>query len=330
MENAVFSCDMYLAKAVWPVSLALYYPHPGTGLLAWRWIGMGLLLIVISVLVWTQRSSRPFLIFGWCWFLGTLVPVLGIVQVGVQAMADRYAYVPLIGVFVTVVWVAWGAVGKVARVVSIAVVLLSLSLLTIRQLGYWKSNYDLWSHTLAVTQNNLVAEDKLGSALQALGRQDEAMIHFANAVRLDSLDPFGNFSLGADLQWHGHLREAIPHYEITIRQTNDARLRADAYQNLGTDYLQLGDEKLARENFLLALRTNPGLITVFAGLGELAGEPARGLSQAVVQTPTAEGFQQLAAAFRESGRVEEAGLADVVARNVRYADDSKGAIGYSK
>jgi tetratricopeptide (TPR) repeat protein len=291
---------------------------------------MGLLLIVISVLVWTQRSSRPFLIFGWCWFLGTLVPVLGIVQVGVQAMADRYAYVPLIGVFVTVVWVAWGAVGKVARVVSIAVVLLSLSLLTIRQLGYWKSNYDLWSHTLAVTQNNLVAEDKLGSALQALGRQDEAMIHFANAVRLDSLDPFGNFSLGADLQWHGHLREAIPHYEITIRQTNDARLRADAYQNLGTDYLQLGDEKLARENFLLALRTNPGLITVFAGLGELAGEPARGLSQAVVQTPTAEGFQQLAAAFRESGRVEEAGLADVVARNVRYADDSKGAIGYSK
>jgi len=323
LENAIYSCGMYLAKAVWPASLALFYPYP-TALSPLRWMGTAAVLLAVSVMVWKQ-SSRPYVLVGWCWFLGTLVPVLGIVQVGAQAMADRYAYVPLMGTFVAVVWWAWAVTGKGMRITAISVCLLSLLLLTVRQLGYWRTNYDLWTHTLAVTHDNLVAEDKLGSVLQQMGRQDEAMIHFGNAERLDSLDPLSNFSLGADLQWRGHLREAIPRYETAIRQTTDARLQADSYQNLGTDYMQLGDEKLARENFLLALRANPGLLTVFAGLGELAGEPARTLSQSVLQNPTREGFLRLATAFQESGRFEESGLAYAVA-NTKNAPASAGSM----
>jgi tetratricopeptide (TPR) repeat protein len=307
-ENAVYSCGMYLGKAFCPARLALFYPYPGNGLSAWRWMGAGLVLAAISVLVWKHARSRPYLLVGWCWFLGTLVPVLGIVQVGAQAMADRYAYVPLIGILIAV---AWGVNlrSKAARVAAVTMVLAALSLLTWRQIDYWKTNYDLWSHTLAVTGNNLVAEDKLGSALQAMGRQDEAMIHFANALRLDPLDPLSNFSVGADLQWRGRLQEAIPHYRMTIRQSTDARLRADAYQNLGTDYLQLGDAVRARESFLLALNVNRGLVTVFAGLGELAGDMARDLSQSVVEHPTGEGYLQLGRVFQEDGRLPEARLA---------------------
>jgi protein O-mannosyl-transferase len=308
-ENAIYSYGMYLGKAFWPTRLALFYPHSGNSLPAWQWIGTGLMLLAISMLAWKQGSARPHLLVGWCWFLGTLVPVLGIVQVGAQAMADRYAYVPLIGVFVAVAWSVKLPARLAGKVIVATIVLATLTFLTWRQIGYWKTNYDLWSHTLAVTENNLVAEDKLGSTLQAMGQQDAAMIHFANAARLDPFDPLSNFSIGADLHWHGHLREAIPHYEIVIQHSADARLRADAYQNLGTDYLQLGNATRARESFLRALNENPRLVTVFAGLGELAGEPARTLSQTVVERPSGEGYLQLGRILQQGGRLPEARLA---------------------
>jgi tetratricopeptide (TPR) repeat protein len=312
LENAACSCVMYLAKAFSPARLAVFYPYPG-GLYKWQWISAGFLLAAISALAWKQASVRPFLLVGWCWFLGTLVPVLGILQVGTQAMADRYAYVPLIGVFLAVVWSVDPLVGKTTQRVLAVVVLVALSLLTWRQIGFWQTNFDLWSHTLSVTGKNLVAEDKLGSTLQAMGRQPEAMVHFANAAAIDPLDPLSNFSLGADRQWQGHTQEAIPFYEITIRQATDARLRADAYQNLGTAYLQLGDPVRARENFLLSLNTNPGLVTVFAGIGELAGEPARTLSRSAVEHPAGDTYLQLGRALQEKRFLPEARLAFIEA-----------------
>jgi tetratricopeptide (TPR) repeat protein len=308
LENALVSYVLYLKNASWPSSLALYYPHPEL-VPAWQWISALLLLVVVSAAVWKQARSMPFLVAGWCWFVATLVPVLGIVQVGAQSMADRYAYVPLIGVFIALAWLAGMLPAAIPRYGTAALILGILSLLTWRQLQYWKTNVDLWSHTLAVTKNNQIAEDKLGSALQESGRQNEAVVHFANALRLNPQDPLANFSLGADLQWRGRLPEAIPYYEAAIRQTSDSRLLADAYQNLATDYMQIGDPQQARENFLRALTANPELITAFAGLGELAGEPARTLSQAVVQKPTSEGYVELARAFQQVGRVQEAKLA---------------------
>ncbi|HEY3973259.1 MAG TPA: tetratricopeptide repeat protein [Candidatus Sulfotelmatobacter sp.] len=309
LENAAYSYWMYLAKAFWPMRLALYYPHPANSLPAWQWIGATLFLVAVSALVWRQASSRPYLLVGWLWFLGTLVPVLGIVQVGAQGMADRYAYIPLIGIFVAVVWGVKLPAHVAAQAAAGAIVLVPLFVVTWRQIGYWKSDYDLWSHTLAVTENNLIAEDKLGVALQAMGRQQDAITHFANAARLNPLDPLSNFSLGADLHWHGRLQDAIPHYEVTIKETTDARLQADAYQNLGAAYLQMGERAQARENFLLALKANPGLLSVFAGLGELGTEAARTLSRSVVQHPSGLGFLQLGRMFQQDGLVPEARLA---------------------
>lgn len=313
IENALVSYVLYLQKAAWPSSLALFYPHP-ENIPAWQWVGALLVIAVITAVAWKQSRSRPFLLVGWCWFLATLVPVLGIVQVGAQEMADRYAYVPLIGIFVAIVWLAAVLPASTPRYVITVAILGALSVLTWRQLGYWKNNVDLWSHTLAVTKNNVIAEDKLGSALQAIGQQEEAMIHFGNALLLDPQDSLANFSFGADLQWHGRFTEAIPYYEASIRQTSDARLLADSYQNLATDYMQMGDRQQARENFLRALGANPGLITAFAGLGELAGEPARTLSQMVVQNPTSEGYVELARAFQQVGRAQEAQLAYAYAK----------------
>ena len=308
LENAAVSYVLYLRKSVWPTSLALFYPHP-EGLPVWEWIGAAMLVVLISAVIWKQSRSKPFLFAGWCWFLVTLVPVLGIVQVGAQAMADRYAYVPLVGIFVAIVWLVRIETVRIPACTIAATILAVLSLLTWRQLGYWRTNVELWSHTLEVTRNNLIAEDKLGSALQETGRQEEAMVHFQNALRLDPQDPLGSFSVAADLQWHGHLAEAIPYYETAIRQTKDGRLLADTYQNLATDYMQMGDQEQARKNFLRALDANPTLITAFAGLGELAGEPARTLSQEVVQKPTAKGYVELARAFQQAGRMQEAELA---------------------
>lgn len=314
LENAIYSYGMYLVKTLWPVSLALFYPHPGNSLAAWKVVLAGAFLLAGSVSVVLWARARAYLLVGWCWFLGTLVPVIGIVQAGGQGMADRYAYIPLIGVFVMVVWGAAEfaesrRASLTAEAMGAALVVLMLAFFTWRQNGYWKSNVELWSHTLDVTANNLIAEDKLGVALQAVGQHEEGMVHFSNAVRLNPLDPLSNFNVGADLHARGNMQEAIPHYEITIRQTTDSRLMADAYQNLGTAYLQLGDSPRAREQFLLALRANPGLTTVFAGLGELENEPIRALSRSVVEQPTADGYLRLAQLFQQAGHLPEARLA---------------------
>jgi len=185
----------------------------------------------------------------------------------------------------------------------------AFSFLTWRQIGFWKTNEELWAHAIEVTGSTLVAEDKLAVALQSEGRQEDAIVHFTRAAQIEPLDPLSNFSLGADLQWHGRLREAVPHYEIAIQHTTDSRLKADAYQNLATDYLQIGDALQARAKFVAALQADPQLVTAFAGLGEVAGEPVRSLAQAVVERPASGGYLQLAEAFHRAGFDTEARLA---------------------
>ena len=309
VANAGYSCIICLLKTAWPMRLSLFYPHP-TSLALWQWAGSVILLAVVSGVGWRTRKTEPALLVGWLWFLGTLVPVLGLVQVGAQGMADRYAYLPLLGVFVAV---AWGTkFPPVQQSIAAAIVLMALGALTWRQLAFWKTNEGLWGHAIEVTGSTLVAEDKLGSALQAAGRQEDAIVHFTRAAEIDPLDALSNFSLGANLQWHGQLREAVPYYEIAIR-TVDSRLRADAYQNLATDYLQMGDARRARTNFVSALLANPKLVTAYAGLGEVAGEPIRSVAQAVVEHPASDGYLQLAEAFHRAGLDDEAHLALVQA-----------------
>jgi tetratricopeptide (TPR) repeat protein len=202
IENAVVAYGSYLWKALWPSRLA-FYPHSVTALPAWQWILSTLVLVSVTALVVSFRRKR-YLPVGWFWFLGTLVPVIGLVQVGEYAMADRYAYVPLIGIFVGIVWsLADWAVAKKVRTVWLAIpavcVLAALAGVTYRQMSYWESDYQLWSHTLERAESPL-AHNALGIALmhpdseltrydlENLGteqnRMDEARRHFERALEL--------------------------------------------------------------------------------------------------------------------------------------------------
>jgi hypothetical protein len=193
IENAIVAYAMYLWKMIWPLRLAPLYPHPGNSLRAWKLVLSALVLASISALVFLFRSKR-YLVTGWLWFLGTLVPVIGLVQVGDAAMADRYAYVPLIGIFVMMAWgLAELADAKrqnlTWRVVPTICTLIALGIATEVQLSYWSNDYELWSHTLAVTGPNFGAHNNIGTALMGLGQGEEAYAHFQTAAGINPSDP---------------------------------------------------------------------------------------------------------------------------------------------
>src|SRR5947207_10147689 len=182
LSNALVSYAKYLLLTFWPNDLAVFYPFPAAGIPAWQIIGAALLLIAITGFCFFQRRSRPYLIVGWLWFLGTLVPVIGLVQVGGQTMADRYFYIPSIGLFIAIVFGLADIAEKrrVAPWVSAAianVVVLVLATLTNAQIHRWSDSFTLFEHTLAVTPPNAAIERSLGYALQRSGRLDEAAAH---------------------------------------------------------------------------------------------------------------------------------------------------------
>ena len=316
LENAVVAYATYLWKMVWPSHLAPLYPHPGDSLAAWQVVVSGLVLLAVSSVVLRFRSRR-YLMTGWLWFLGTLVPVIGLVQVGDQAMADRYAYIPLIGIFVMI---AWGAtdladsrrIGFAGRMIPAACILLALSWATNRQVGYWSSSYDLWTHTLAVTDRNFIAEDNLGGALLLQGKPDEAYPHFQAAAKINPRDPMSHSNLGAYLQQHGQLPEAMEQYQRTIELTSDAGLLAATYANLGAAYRKLGDDEKARDSFDQALRLNPDQSNAYLGLGQLLEKQnqldgaIKNYSRSVELRPTDTGFLLLGHALESAGRLPEA------------------------
>ncbi len=204
IENAVAAYGLYLWKMLWPARLALLYPHPGNTLPAWQWILSALVLISVTAAVLAFRG-KGYLPVGWFWFLGTLVPVIGLVQVGIASMADRYAYVPLIGIFVMIAWGLddWAEAKEVRtawRVIPALCALTALGFLTLRQVSCWKNEYTVWAHTVAVTEHNPYAHDSLGAALMdpefamtaksldgldtEQKRMNEARRHFEQALEL--------------------------------------------------------------------------------------------------------------------------------------------------
>jgi len=301
LANAVYSYARYAWKTVWPSGFALYYPHPSHHLAAWRLGVAALFLLAATALVWNQRMRRRYLVTGWLWYLGTLVPVIGIVQVGDQAMADRYAYIPLIGIFVLVVWsAADGAdaakIGLPWRATAAGIVLAVLAFLTWRQIGYWKSNADLWAHTLHVTGGNPLAEAELGDALHALDRPEEALPHFQRAAQMQPREPKHHVDLAEDLAECGRLREAIPEYEAAIQLTSDAEKRARSYQSLAILHGALGEYAETREAYRQALSADP----------QLEEEMTRSLSDGVAQTSTGQGYLVLGILLQEAGRTADA------------------------
>ncbi|HEY4639533.1 MAG TPA: tetratricopeptide repeat protein, partial [Candidatus Udaeobacter sp.] len=190
LSNTVVSYANYIRLMFWPNNLAVYYPLPAAGILAWQLIGAALLLIGITALCLWQYRGRPYLIVGWFWFLGTMVPVIGFVQVGGQTMADRYFYIPSIGLFIALVFGltdlarSW----RVPPLLSAGIAggaLLILGTVTNAQVQRWRDSFTLFEHTLAVTPPNLHIENNLALAMGASGRYDEAAAHFAKALQID-------------------------------------------------------------------------------------------------------------------------------------------------
>ncbi len=277
LENAIYSYAMYIVKTVWPVHLAVLYPHPLNSLRFAQTASALVLLVVVSVFVWSQRTNRPYALVGWLWFLGTLVPMIGIVQVGLQAMADRYAYIPTIGLFLILVWgisdfVEARTTHRGAVVATGIAVLAGLSVLTSRQIAYWRSDEALWSHALQVTSDNFFANDKMGFALLEQGRP-EAMDYFRAAARIWPADYVSRGEIAAGLQDQGELHKAIQEYETALQDGPDPESRARYYCNMAVIFRELGDSQRAKESFRNALNTDAD--EVQAMIQQLSGWAAR-------------------------------------------------------
>jgi len=234
LANSLISYVRYLGKTLWPANLTVFYPNPGWWPL-WQVLASATLLLVIFAIVLLQTRRRPCWTMGWLWFCGTLMPVIGLVQVGNQAMADRYTYVPSIGIFVTLVWgvsaatARWRYQGPTLFVIAMTSVLLCIGL-TRRQLAYWKDDETVWRRALAVTERNQLAHLHLGIQLGNQGQLDEAIGHFAEATRLNPQDADAHSRLAYALAKKHRLAEAVQQYEQAL-QFNPGN--ADLHNDLG-------------------------------------------------------------------------------------------------
>jgi len=322
LENVLVSYALYIEKAIWPSHLAALYPYPHA-LPPWEVAASASFLLAVTYAALRYRQHR-YLAVGWFWYLGTMVPMIGLVQVGNQAMADRYGYLPLIGLFIMIVWATaeWASAHQLSvKYLAAAALacLLAFSAVTRNQIGYWHDDFGLWAHALAVTRNNYVAENNFGNALVRQGRIDEAIIHFRTASILEPLDPTSQLNLGIYAEQHGDLGQAKARYEATLRLATDTQLRATAYANLGTVYFALHDYDRAQQNFDAALKLKGAFPVAFLDMGLIAektAQTAADWSRAAGYfahfadlEPTDVGYLLLADALHHAGRAQDADLA---------------------
>jgi Flp pilus assembly protein TadD len=303
VSNALVSYAKYVLRAFWPHDLAVFYPFPGAGIPPWQIIGAALLLIAITAFCFLQRKIRPYLIVGWLWFLGTLVPVIGLVQVGGQSMADRYFYIPSIGLFIALVFGLADVVERrrVASWLSAATavgVIFVLATLTNAQIYRWTDSFTLYRHVLAVTPPNVAIESALGYALQRSGQLEEAAAHYEKALHINPDDHMSLLYMGVCRFYQGRVPEAIRYARATIglqprvakahdllgmslamQNQNEAGLDemqravklapgdAEIRNDLGTVLVRLGRIPEAIAEFREALRLNPNSAPAHANLG---------------------------------------------------------------
>ncbi len=315
LGNAIVAYVRYIGKAFWPVGLAAYYPHPGLLLPTWEIVASAALLAVLTALVWHWRSHR-YLLVGWLWFVGTLVPVIGLVQVGAAAMADRYAYLPFIGLFICVVFgiaeLAQEARMRTAWIgVPAVLILLMLGTLTARQITYWRDSVTLWKHALALTERNYIAHWALASALAEKDQSEDAIAEFDAAESLHNYAALDRVAVAAYKRNHGHVQAAIEEYGKALEVSPDAKTRAIVLSRLASAYMQSGDFEHAKASCARGLEENPNNASALVDSGLLAErdgdfELAVGqFSHAMKAAPTDVGYVLLGYALRRSGHLPE-------------------------
>ncbi|HEY5912484.1 MAG TPA: tetratricopeptide repeat protein, partial [Verrucomicrobiae bacterium] len=332
VATAVVTYLEYLRKTIWPSDLAVFYPDPNARYFApphttlypaselwpaWQLIAAVLLLVTVCALVWLRRKREPWLVTSWFWFLGVLVPVIGIVQAGAQVMADRYTYIPLIGIFIACVWTATDVArryqaGHVVAGCGGALLLAACVLVTQRQVGYWRNDRTLFEHALAVTSRNPMAEWMvgasyaergqlglaqthfrlalaadpyavephlmLGSLYEMEGRTDLATNEYRTALRKKPQEEFARVHLAGLLRKLGQAREALAEYEAALRWNPDS---VEANYQAGTLLLEAGDLKRAERFLGTALRLQPNHADALLCVSDLRtqqGRPAEALA----------------------------------------------------
>ncbi|MGA9772298.1 MAG: tetratricopeptide repeat protein [Blastocatellia bacterium] len=303
LANMLVSYAKYVLLTFWPVNLGVYYPFSPARLPAWQPVAAFIFLAFITIIAARQAARRPYLIVGWLWFLGTLVPVIGLVQVGGQAMADRYHYIPSIGLFIALVFATadFLVARRTSRAVMAAiatVVLLIMGTLTWRQTGLWRDSVTLFTHTLSITSDNLPMEYNLGYVLGRQGKSDEAVAHFNEALRIspDFYDALIN--LGITLADQGKVADALRYYEQALRvEPNSGKAHtqmaialarqekmreamphfykavelapndADVHMNLGRALALQGKRQEALEQLNESLRLNPNSAETHNNIG---------------------------------------------------------------
>jgi tetratricopeptide (TPR) repeat protein len=256
--NGALSYVQYLWQTVWPVNLSPSYPYPKQ-LAIEAAVGSGLLLLLSSMIVLTQATRRPYLLTGWFWYVGLLLPVSGLIQVGFHSRADRYTYVPLVGIFIALVWGTGELASRLRLPRSIGVVVAGLmvglcAIVSSKQLRYWSDSVTLFEHTLSVTTSNPITHESLAAALFERGRLAEAIHHHKQAIELrpDFAEAYNN--LGDALATQGQRQESIPYFEKALDIKPGY---AEAHNNLGTVLTDLGRSSDAVEHYMKALEIKP-------------------------------------------------------------------------
>jgi protein O-mannosyl-transferase len=314
LANASISYLEYLAKTFWPAKLAAYYPF-GSRLPIIEALVAASVLIGITLLALMLARLAPYVAVGWLWFAGTLVPVIGLVQVGSQTMADRYSYLPLVGLFIAVVWgveeiTAGWRWQRLTLALSGGSILAACFICTQSQVKYWQNSIMLFSHTIQATGDNALAQQNLGHALSLAGRPDEAIEHLSEAIRIRPGYEQAYFNRGNQYGVQGKLEQAIADFREAVRYKPDYE---QAYCNLGKALVLQGKMEEARTNFMEALRYKPDYAEAHTKLGNvlvLQGnfqDAREHLSAAVrVQPDYDEGQYYLGAALVRQGEYREA------------------------
>lgn len=268
IANALLSYISYIGKMFWPHNLAVLYPYQ-MSIPLWKSIGAGLLLILISLVVFRMLKSKPYLAVGWLWYLGTLVPVIGIVQVGSQALADRYTYVPLIGIFIMITWgisdwISKKHYGKIGLFIASASILTILMITSRLQVKYWSNSVTLFEHAVHVTHDNSVAQLNLGEALAEQGNMDKAVRHYKTALKTKPNLAGANINIGVYFRKEGKLDKAIDHFSKALQGTSHS---AAALNEIGDTLGKKGDISGAVKYYLEAIRINPGYAKAYNNLG---------------------------------------------------------------
>jgi Tfp pilus assembly protein PilF len=313
IDNALVSYVKYAVTMVWPTGLSIFYPYPHDFSMA-EVAGAALALVAATTLAWRERTRRPYLFAGWAWYVVTLVPVIGLAQVGTQAMADRYTYVPYAGLFIIV---AWGAVdllrAPAARpllAAAAAAAIVALAVDAHAQVAVWQDTQTVWQHAIDVMPSNYRAHNAMGAWLGEHGRPADAAAEFAESARLDPSYPDAPHNLGVALADQGKYQDAIAQYERALQLNPNF---AEAHSDLGLALASTGQVDAALAHYQEALRLDPALAEAHSNLGLLLmsrgqiGDAMQHYRQALAINPSLAGaHRNLGMALQAQGDLEGA------------------------